>query len=50
MAGMALIEPMDLYNLLNQGIQYPSLSDPNYLLLLGKSGTVYGVKYRSLWG
>ena len=38
MAGMALIEPMDLYNLLNQGVQYPSLSDPNYLLLLGKSG------------
>ncbi len=33
---MVLIEPTELYNLLNQGTIYPALSDPNYLLLLGK--------------
>ena len=45
MAGMVLIEPTDLYNLLNQGTQYPCLSDPNYLLLLGKS-TMVGLDER----
>lgn len=34
MSGMELIEPTELYNLLNQGTTYPCLSDPNYLLLL----------------
>lgn len=34
MAGLKLIEPTQLYNLLNQGTNYPCLSDPNYLLLL----------------
>ncbi|KAK2165902.1 hypothetical protein LSH36_44g03067 [Paralvinella palmiformis] len=34
MAGLELIEPTDLYNLLNQGTRFPALSDPNYLLLL----------------
>jgi len=34
MAGIELIEPTDLYNILNQGTTYPCLSDPNYLLLL----------------
>ena len=36
MDGLALIEPTDLYNLLNQGALHPVLSDPNYLLLVGK--------------
>ena len=36
MSGMELIEPTELYNLLNQGTTYPCLSDTNYLLLLGK--------------
>jgi len=34
MAGVELIDPTELYNLLNQGTTYPCLSDPNYLLLL----------------
>jgi len=34
MAGMELIDPTILYNLLNQGTQFPCLSDPNYLLLI----------------
>lgn len=36
MAGLELCEPTELYNLLNQATVYPCLSDPNYLLLLGK--------------
>lgn len=35
--GLTLIEPMNLYNILMQhNAGYPSVSDPNYLLLLGK--------------
>ncbi|CAH1801705.1 unnamed protein product [Owenia fusiformis] len=34
MAELQLIEPTELYNILNQGTRYPALSDPNYLLLL----------------
>ena len=33
--GVVLIEPMELYNLLNQEAVYPSLSDSAFLLLLG---------------
>ena len=36
MEGLELIEPMQLYNILMQHSGgYPSVSDPNYLLLLG---------------
>ena len=34
--GVELIEATELYNLLNLGLHYPCLSDPNFLLLLGK--------------
>ncbi|ELT94562.1 hypothetical protein CAPTEDRAFT_126144 [Capitella teleta] len=34
MVGLDLLEPTDLYNLLNQATKYPFLSDPAYLLLL----------------
>lgn len=32
---MSLMEPTQLYNILNESFQYPCLSDPNFLLLLG---------------
>ena len=34
--GVELIEATELYNLLNLGLKYPCLSEPNYLLLLGR--------------
>ena len=36
MVKIVLIEPTELYNILNQQTVYPCLSDPNFLLLLGK--------------
>jgi len=36
MAKIVLIEPTELYNILNQETVYPCLSDQNFLLLLGK--------------
>jgi len=36
MEGVRLLTPTQLYNLLNANGLYPMLSDPNYLLLLGK--------------
>ena len=33
-SGLEIINPTELYNLLNQGGKYPELSDPNYLLLI----------------
>jgi hypothetical protein len=36
MSGLKLIEPIDLYNLLNQESVHPSLSDPVFMLLLGE--------------
>lgn len=30
-----LIECQDLYNLLNEGIEFAQLCDPNYLYLIG---------------
>lgn len=33
-SGLTLIEPTELYNILNQSTVYSNLSDPNYLLLL----------------
>jgi len=35
MAKIVLIEPTELYNILNQQTVYPCLSDSNFLLLLG---------------
>ena len=32
---LELMEPTVLYNLLNQAFEYPSVSDPSYLLLIG---------------
>ncbi|XP_074656383.1 serine/threonine/tyrosine-interacting-like protein 1 [Tubulanus polymorphus] len=34
MEGLELIEPTELYNILNQSTEYPCVSDQNYLLLL----------------
>lgn len=34
--GLTFIEPKALYNLLQQATFYSCLSDPNYLLLIGK--------------
>lgn len=34
MEGMKILEPNELYNMLNQKTVYPALSDPNYMLLL----------------
>jgi len=34
-SGLLLIEPMELYNLLNQEAIHPSLSDSIFMLLLG---------------
>lgn len=36
MQGLEFIEPMELYNLLQQGTNYSRLSDTNYLFLIGK--------------
>jgi len=36
MEGLVLIEPTDLYNMLQQASVYSNLSDNNYLLLIGK--------------
>ena len=33
-----LMDPTQLYNILNEAFQYPCLSDPNFLLLLGEFG------------
>lgn len=33
---LELLEPTDLYNLLQQSTVYSNLSDPNFLLLIGK--------------
>ena len=33
--GLQLLEPTDLYNMLQQATVYSKLTDPNYLLLLG---------------
>lgn len=35
-SGFVLIQPTVLYNILQQKKFYPCLSDPNYLILLGK--------------
>ena len=35
-ARIVMCEPTELYNILQQATSYPCLSDPNYLLLLGK--------------
>ena len=35
MAEVELIKPSVLYNILNQRTVFSSLSDPNYLLLIG---------------
>ena len=35
MEGLILLEPTDLYNMLQQATQFTNLSDPNYLLLIG---------------
>ena len=37
MEGLVLIEPTDLYNMLQQASVYSNLSDNNYLLLIGKN-------------
>jgi len=36
MSGMRLIQPTELYNLLNQETKYPCLSDPVFMLLIGE--------------
>lgn len=36
-AGVKLIEPQQLYNILMQFGSHPCVSDPNYLLILGKA-------------
>ena len=36
MSGMRLIEPTELYNLINQEIKYPCLSDAVFMLLVGE--------------
>lgn len=36
MEGLTLLEPTDLYNMLQQATVYSNLSDQNYLLLIGK--------------
>jgi len=39
--GLEILEPTDLYNLLQQSTVYSNLSDPNYLLLIGRCWLVY---------
>lgn len=34
--GLEILDPTDLYNMLQQATIYSNLSDPNYLLLIGK--------------
>lgn len=34
--GLELLDPSDLYNLLQQSSIFSNLSDPNYLLLIGE--------------
>lgn len=48
MAGIELMEPTDLYNILNQETVHPALSDPNHLLLLGKLGDNTGLRSSTL--
>lgn len=36
MEGLVLLEPTELYNILQQATVYSNLSDQNYLLLIGK--------------
>ena len=36
MDGLVLLEPTDLYNMLQQATTFSNLSDQNYLLLIGK--------------
>jgi len=36
MSGLRLIEPTELYNLINQETRYPCLSDPVFMLLIGE--------------
>lgn len=35
--GLELLEPTDLYNILQQSTCFSNLSDPNYLLLIGEA-------------
>lgn len=34
--GLELLEPTELYNMLQQATIFSNLTDPNYLLLMGK--------------
>jgi len=36
MSGLRLIQPTELYNLINQETKYPCLSDPVFMLLIGE--------------
>lgn len=42
---MMLIEPIQLYNILMQMEEYPCVSDPTYLLLLGLFFLSYSINY-----
>lgn len=43
MYGLCLLEPTELYNLLNEETFHPRLSDSVFMLLLGKIITLYSL-------